>query len=680
MELSGRTDIALRVTNAYKSFNGKTNIINGLNMTVPKGCIYGLLGPSGCGKTTLLNSIMGTQVLDSGVIDVRVESITDIGYMPQALCLDKYLTVDESLMYYGTLYNMSEENITKRSTELCSAFDIINLKKSFIKNLSGGECRRVSLSISLLHDPKIIVLDEPTVGIDLVISFNIWKYFVSLVKNHNKTIIITTHYIQEATQADTIGLMRNGRILEETSPQNLLIQQNTTSLETAFLKLCQSKEETTIEEVPDNSHETPKVSNWIQVNNGSYLTSHRIRALLRKNCSVVSRDFLYAFFMIILPTIQIFNSNFTMGNRIERVDIVISNDEMDISRCASANFEGCLFDDSYNGTLSCEMFNYLKSLNYDVVEIHDNNDEAFETVHQGRAIAFVRFPHNYTKEIRQHVIRNASYVDDSKALVYMYNGNYVFKNQIYNDMHNVFNHVLDNAMTRCSANKRAVKIPMDIKREFGIKVESLRNTFIGFIIVISTFHFASVCSASFMLTEKQDGLLSRTKLSGVTILEVIVALVVTQTVVYLVQLGIMMFVSYYVFPNAIETPSNIYLMIIVLIFTFWNGLLYGVIVAGLSRNSTEVMFLTFGYGLLAVVIGGFLWPVEAQHPIMGEISYNLPMSVAGRLINNFANKTLSTFHLVMLTDYAKLIGHVLLHSAGIYCLKFVKTNTWFLDK
>ncbi|XP_050440720.1 ABC transporter G family member 23-like [Adelges cooleyi] len=663
MDQSGSTDIALRVTNAYKSFNNKTKIINGLNMTVPQGCIYGLLGPSGCGKTTLLNSIMGTQVLDFGVIDIRVKSKKDIGYMPQALCLDKHLTVDESLMYYGTLYNMSGENIALRSTELCSAFDI-DFQKSFIKNLSGGQCRRVSLAISLLHNPKIIVLDEPTVGIDLIISFNIWKYFVSLVKNHDKTIIITTHYIQEAIQADMIGLMRNGRILKETSPQSLLIQQETNSLETAFLKLCQSKEEILVEEVPDISHETSKGPNWFQDNNSdSYLTPHRIRALLKRNYSVISRDFLYTFFMIILPTIQIVISNFSMGNRIEHVNIVISNDEIDISRCSDANFEGCLFNDSYSGTLSCEMFNYLKYLNYDFVEVN-NKDDGFNTVNLGEAIAFVHFPHNYTKGLRQHVIRNASYVYESESLVYLHSQNYVFKSQIFYDLHNVLNHVLDNAMTRCSANKKTVKIPMDIKREFGINVESLRDTLIGFIIVICSFYFASVCSASFMLMEKQDGLLSRTRLSGVTILEVIIALVVIQSFVYIFQMSIMIFVTYYIFPNTIEKLSNIYLMSVVFIFTFWVGFLYGVIVAGISRNSTEVMFLTFGYGLSAVMVGGSLWPVESQYSLIQQISYNLPISVAARLINNFVHKTLSIIHPVMLIDYAKLIGHVFVHSAG----------------
>uniref|UniRef100_A0A2S2Q9L0 ABC transporter G family member 23 n=1 Tax=Sipha flava TaxID=143950 RepID=A0A2S2Q9L0_9HEMI len=197
----------VQVKNAYKNY-GEKNVFNGLNMKVTSGSIYGLLGPSGCGKSTLLQCILGKMTLDSGTIDLKTANSKNIGYMPQDLCLEELLTIYETFEYYGTLYRMKKKNIESKKYELQSFLQLPSMDCQ-IKNLSGGESRRVSLAISLLHDPKLIILDEPTVGIDPVLRQKIWIEFTKMVVQHQKTVIITTHYIEEASQANRVSLSIN---------------------------------------------------------------------------------------------------------------------------------------------------------------------------------------------------------------------------------------------------------------------------------------------------------------------------------------------------------------------------------------------------------------------------------------------------------------------------------------
>jgi len=173
-------------------------------MSVPKGKIYGLLGPSGCGKTTLLSSIVGRSELDSGDIMVKAFKREDIGYMPQDLNLHEHLSIIQTYKFYGRMLNMSTQKILERAKELSALLELPSNNR-LVETLSGGQQRRVSLGVALLHNPNILILDEPTVGLDPVLSHSIWEHLISFAKE-GKTIIITTHYIEEARQAHTVSI------------------------------------------------------------------------------------------------------------------------------------------------------------------------------------------------------------------------------------------------------------------------------------------------------------------------------------------------------------------------------------------------------------------------------------------------------------------------------------------
>lgn len=207
---------------------------------------YGLLGASGCGKTTLLSCIVGRRRLNSGELWVlgghpgsRGSGVPGprIGYMPQEIALYGEFTLRETLIYFGWISGMKTEEVDKRIDYLLKFLMLPNAAR-MVKNLSGGQQRRMSLASALLHEPELLILDEPTVGVDPLLRQAIWDHLVDITKTGTRTVIVTTHYIEETRSASLIGLMRGGRFLAEESPDDLLAHYNSDSLEAVFLKLA----------------------------------------------------------------------------------------------------------------------------------------------------------------------------------------------------------------------------------------------------------------------------------------------------------------------------------------------------------------------------------------------------------------------------------------------------------
>lgn len=251
------SEVAVLTRHLYKSYGKsktKQEVLKDLDMTVTRGTIYGLLGPSGCGKTTLLRCIVGRLQVDSGNIIVlgnrpgaRGHEVPGslVGYMPQEIALFNKMTIEETLSYFGRIHRMSS---SKRKSRMEFLLQFLTLPEAdrLVENLSGGQKRRVSLAVALLQEPELLILDEPTVGVDPILRERIWEHLLRITRqlNSRTAIIITTHYIEEARQADKVGLMRNGRLLAEDTPNNLMNLYKEDSLETIFLKLCHADQNT----------------------------------------------------------------------------------------------------------------------------------------------------------------------------------------------------------------------------------------------------------------------------------------------------------------------------------------------------------------------------------------------------------------------------------------------------
>ncbi|MEC3958872.1 ABC transporter ATP-binding protein [Nocardia sp. CDC153] len=223
---------------------GGHQVLQDITLTVPRGSITGLLGPSGCGKTTLMRSIVGTQIIESGTVSVLGETAGSrglrrrVGYVTQAPSIYDDLTVADNVAYFGALYGASPDGV---ETAL-AAVGLTSHIDHRGSELSGGQRTRVSLACALVADPELLVLDEPTVGLDPVLRADLWEQFHALAKQ-GRTLLVSSHVMDEAEHCDRLLLMREGRLLAQLSPAELRSDTGESSLENAFLKLIRMGEE-----------------------------------------------------------------------------------------------------------------------------------------------------------------------------------------------------------------------------------------------------------------------------------------------------------------------------------------------------------------------------------------------------------------------------------------------------
>ena len=222
---------------------GKREVIHGLNLDIARGSLTGLLGPSGSGKSTLMRSIMGVQHGTSGSVTVLGEPAgsaiqrSRIGYVTQSAGIYDDLTVRQNLRYFCTVVGSPPSDI-ERVIEQTDLGDQVN---SLAGDLSGGQRSRASLAAALLGSPELLVLDEPTVGLDPVLRSELWKIFRQLAAD-GTTLLVSSHVMDEATRCDRLLLLRNGRLLADLTPAELLSSTGTTDAESAFLTLIRQSE------------------------------------------------------------------------------------------------------------------------------------------------------------------------------------------------------------------------------------------------------------------------------------------------------------------------------------------------------------------------------------------------------------------------------------------------------
>ncbi|OGS56296.1 MAG: ABC transporter ATP-binding protein [Euryarchaeota archaeon RBG_19FT_COMBO_56_21] len=220
---------------------GKLVAVDDLDIALPKGLLYGLIGPNGSGKTTTIKMLVGLLSFTKGEAYLLGEKVPVrkklplVGYMPQELAIYTDITLHENLELFANLYSMERGDFLRREKELLSMIDLAERKDSVVSQLSGGMKHRTSLACALIHDPELLFLDEPTVGVDPELRVGFWKYFSEL-KSRGKTVLLTTHYMDEAVRCDVVGMMRAGKLIAEGPPRTLMSEAGVGDLESAFLE------------------------------------------------------------------------------------------------------------------------------------------------------------------------------------------------------------------------------------------------------------------------------------------------------------------------------------------------------------------------------------------------------------------------------------------------------------
>ncbi|GEP28041.1 ABC transporter ATP-binding protein [Cryobacterium levicorallinum] len=217
---------------------GKHPVLRGLTVTVPRGVVVGLLGPSGCGKTTLLRAIVGVQVVQSGTVTVlglpagAAPLRHRVGYVTQDASVYDDLTVRQNLHYFRAVLGAPRRDVDR----VLALTDLTAQASQLVGSLSGGQRSRVSLAGALLGSPDLLVLDEPTVGLDPVLRVELWTLFHQLAAV-GTSLLVSSHVMDEANRCDRLLLMRDGEILADDTPAGLLAATGTSDTEGAFLAL-----------------------------------------------------------------------------------------------------------------------------------------------------------------------------------------------------------------------------------------------------------------------------------------------------------------------------------------------------------------------------------------------------------------------------------------------------------
>jgi ABC-type multidrug transport system ATPase subunit len=223
---------------------GGREVLHGLTFDLPRGSVVGLLGPSGCGKTTLIRSIVGVQVVRSGTVTVLGHPAGSpalrrlVGYSTQNPAIYKDLTVAENMRYFAAVLGAPHGDADRVIDEVGLGVN----RHQVVATLSGGELSRASLAAALLGAPELLVLDEPTVGLDPVLRQELWELFHELA-DRGVTLVVSSHVMDEAARCKRLLLMRNGDVLADDTPDGLRAATATEDLEDAFLRLIAARQE-----------------------------------------------------------------------------------------------------------------------------------------------------------------------------------------------------------------------------------------------------------------------------------------------------------------------------------------------------------------------------------------------------------------------------------------------------
>lgn len=213
--------------NEIEKYFQKNKVLDNISLYIETRDIFCLLGASGSGKTTLLRIIMGAIPSNNGTVNINGTRVPNksllslIGFMPQNDALYEELSIWDNLKFFAGLHKLKHNQFKTNAEELLKIVGLFEEKKKLVRNCSGGMKKRISLAIALLHHPKLLLLDEPTVGIDPVLRKKIWNYLKQL-KNNGTTILVTTHVMDEVTECDSAALLRNGKLLAVDTIENLI--------------------------------------------------------------------------------------------------------------------------------------------------------------------------------------------------------------------------------------------------------------------------------------------------------------------------------------------------------------------------------------------------------------------------------------------------------------------------
>ncbi|XP_032397936.1 ABC transporter G family member 20 isoform X2 [Etheostoma spectabile] len=640
-------DIAIQCRDVCRSY-GKRKVLSNLNLTVPQGHIYGLLGPSGCGKTTLLKCIVGTLKISRGHIAVLGKPPAFpghdvpgkmVGYMPQELALYREFTIGNTLTFFGRIHGLTSKETKTRMDFLIDFLDLPQ-KDSLVRNLSGGQRRRVSLGAALLQNPRLLILDEPTVGVDPVLRSKIWQHLVQIVKTGKVSVIITTHYIEEARQANVVGLMRNGCLLAEGPPDALMKQHNAATLEHAFLQLCETSDQIVSKRGsspqggalensqsfesgrdesqpilvvgPGAAEEVPKYSVDWKVRAKHVLPKWRnIAALMIKTMVRMKRMPGSLCFQFLLPVIQVSLICLCIGGDPNGIEVAVVN------------------NDSAPSAFSHLLLSFLD--NSSVQQVPLSHTEALDGIYNGEYWGVIGFGKNFTSYLTKRMLQrqvSREVVDGGSVHVWLDLTNRQIGLMLQKKLHEAFQAFVENKLGSMAY---LVALPIKFEEPIYGSQDTDFTTFVTPGAVLSiTFYLAVGLTALSFVLERKEGLLDRCWVAGVSSLETMLAHLFSQLFVISVQILLLLLFILLVFK--IPNEGSLALVIVLIVLQGITGISFGLVISAAIDDEQNANQAALGIFYPNLILSGIIWPVECIPYPLRYVSLALPQTYASEAL------------------------------------------------
>ncbi|CAG9805440.1 unnamed protein product [Chironomus riparius] len=682
---------SIEVRGASKTYDSKTLVLNGLNLTVQTGWIYGLIGPSGCGKTTLLSCILGMKQLDEGTINVLGQEVSyknpskfphRIGYMPQETALVPELTIKETLNYFGNIYQMNPSLMKQRLIMICDLLDLHDGNKR-VNHLSGGGKRRVSFAAALIHNPEILILDEPTVGLDSILREKIWKFQIESTKLSNTTVIITTHYIAEAEKSDCCGLMKNGVLLIEDSPQNIFKNLGVQNLEEAFLNLCirentGNNKNSLNDERPQCSHEfvnhkkvkeetklsTETTKDLIHEKKKKF-SNQTIKALLNKELVRIFRQPYEIGFTFVFPLLQVFCFTVALGKFSKELPLgVINRDVIDTNFCSeylkSTNYEfntsTCTFEH-----LSCYFLNEIDDKS--VKKIYYNSfEEAFDEAKAAKTFGFISISSNFTDVMSQRkfdwqpISENFSY--SNQISVYLDHTSLQFSYYLKNKLWKTFEKFNKKMLRHCELDERLEDFPLRFNTFHGeLDADHTIMMYPG-LFALAIMLGGILFSISSLSQNRIEGIWNRTLLAGVKTSEVLFSHVIILIFCDLIEIFVLKIATIFLLKSPII--GNQLLLGLFCLVLYMAGNSIGLFISVFTNNVAVLNSSGIMVVIAFTLSSGVVWPIEGLHSVLKYFSYITPLTLSIATIRNIVFKGFTITHPTVYGGFLLLSGWIIL--------------------
>ncbi|XP_050449828.1 ABC transporter G family member 23-like isoform X2 [Cataglyphis hispanica] len=650
---------AVIVRNAVKFYVPEKPILNGLNMTVPKGTIYGLLGASGCGKTTLLSCVVGVKHIDTGEIWVlggkpgqQGSGIPGprVGYMPQEIGLVGEFSMSGALYYFGRINGLEDEEIETRQKFLSELLQLPPANH-LVKNMSGGQQRRVSFAAAMIHCPELLILDEPTVGMDPILSNNIWIYLTKITKEEGITVLITTHYIQEAKDSNVIGLMRSGKLLAESSPQELLERFQCSSLEEAFLGLCQAQNSMmlagasqVVEPIKntedDACHQEEDSYKRMKDRIAEYKArlaykvspTRRFKALMGKNAIQFFRFYSGIIFAVIFPLLQISSFFIGVGGDPKNLKIGIINHEA--GNCDYGNNIGSVLYDEEN--FSCHFSNlscrFLHGYGDSIAEqkFYDDMSDATHDIRDGELVGVMYFHHNFSEALQRRTedFVNARTEDivSGKIDVFLDMGDMQIGQYMEKKLYERFFEIYKDVLKECKYPPKFGNIPIRFEDAVYSDMDHGYDYFVApSFIMILLFFLSTTVSTSLIITDRSEGVWDRSLVQGVKNGEILLAHILTQTSLVIIHVTLTMILFFPIWDLVCE--GSYILVFFIMFLSGLTGLMYGFFISVTCKDHTMANYASTGSFFPLIIISASIWPIEGMPDVLRYFSYCTPTTL-----------------------------------------------------